>query len=101
MELNEEPEEDVPCRLKVVEPDRLWEGLLVIALSESEEDSDLGGDGSLFRLETRSYGLRVRRIGLLGASNFDFRVSSPFSVFGGKVSAQFSHGIARFLSFSS
>jgi hypothetical protein len=72
--------------------------LIVTAVSESEEAADLGGDGSSMGAITLSYGLRVRRIGPLQS----IRLDGPSSfVFFGKVRAQFSHGIARFLSFSS
>lgn len=73
--------------------------MLEIAISESEEveeleESVLGGEGALIR----SYGLRVRRIGPLLSILF---VAGLSFVCFGRVSAQFSHGIALFLSFSS
>lgn len=45
----------MPCRLSDLEPVLRWEevgGLVVTALSESEEDADLGGEGSLCGFET-------------------------------------------------
>jgi hypothetical protein len=93
--LKEELLEDVVARIKGCERD-----LEVIAVSESEEEAeDLGGDNSSIATETRSYGFRVRRIGpLLSILPFDCASSL---VFLGSVRAQFSHGIALFLSFSS
>jgi hypothetical protein len=87
-------------------------GLVAMASPESsdseelEESEDLGGDSSSVGIwrATRSYGLRVRRIGPLlsiwplAACPF---ISSPSFVFFGRVRAQFSHGIALSLSFSS
>ena len=75
------------------------------AVSESPESevSDFGGDGSSGGDTIRSYGFRVRRTGLFVFSGLPCTpgvVGSSF-VFLGSVKAQFSHGIARFLSFSS
>lgn len=68
--------------------------------SEAEEQSDLGGDSwsCSIGIDILSYGFLVRRIGPL----FSTVVGDPPSfVFLGRVSAQFSHGDALFLSFSS
>jgi hypothetical protein len=76
--------------------------LLEIAFSESEdevelsEEADFGGDG--FCTEILLYGLRVLRIGPLLSNLSKF---APSFVFRGSVKAQFSHGMALFLSFSS
>ena len=104
VELKEEMLEEVPALAKLREFERRW-ALVVIAVSESEGldelEADFGGDGSssgsMVR-ETRSYGLRVRRMGPLLSILF---VENPSFVFFGRVRAQFSHGIALFLSFSS
>jgi hypothetical protein len=98
--LKEELLEEVVARIKGGE---CLCDLEELAVSESEEDAeDLRGDGSSREAEadTRSYGLFVRRI--IGAllSIFPFAAESSF-VFLGSVRAQFSHGIALFLSFSS
>lgn len=75
---------------------RVWEGLLVIALSDSElEESNFGGE-----FEIRSYTFRDRRIGPLAPLCGEGEFGSVL-VLGGKVRAQFSQGIALFLSFSS
>jgi hypothetical protein len=73
----------------------------------SESDGVDFGDISSKQFEIRSYAFRVRRIGP-PLSNFPLAVGLPdvplvFSsiVFLGSVRAQFSHGIALFLSFSS
>jgi hypothetical protein len=76
-----------------------------MAFSESDEDveedafeeADFGGEGFSERMDILLNGLRVRRTGpllstLLGGTSL---------VFFGSVKAQFSHGIALFLSFSS
>jgi len=97
--LNEELLEEVVARIKGRE---CLCDFKEVAVSESEEDAeDLGGEGSSREVEadTLSYGFRVRRIGAL-LSIFPFAGDSSF-VFLGSVSAQFSHGIALFLSFSS
>jgi hypothetical protein len=93
--LKEELLEDVVARIKGRDRD-----LEVIAASESEEEAeDLGGDNSSIGQETLSYGFRVRKIGpLLSILPLDCASSL---VFLGSVSAQFSHGMALFLSFSS
>jgi hypothetical protein len=89
VDLKEELLEDVPSR------GIFWEGA-----SESDELVDFGGDSSSRGADTRSYGLRVRRIGPPFA--FGPREVAVFStLFFGNVSAQFSHGMALFLSFSS
>lgn len=73
------------------------------AFSESEDDvdasdeADLGGDGFSTNLDILLNGLRVRRVGLSLSTLLD---GTSF-VFFGSVNAQFSHGIALFLSFSS
>jgi hypothetical protein len=56
VELKEELLEDVPARISVRERVRRCVGLVVIALSESEEleESDLGGDGCSAGTEIRS-----------------------------------------------
>lgn len=99
MEVKEEPLEDVAARARFLEGVRLCE-CLSGRVSESDEDADLGGDGSIrgsVALDTLSNGLRVRNIGPF-VSNLLCMLSF---VFFGSVSAQFSHGIALFLSFSS
>lgn len=98
--MNEELLEDVPARIRVRERVRRCVGRDVMAFSESEEweDSDLGGEGCSAETDIRSYTFLVRRIGpllsiLLGID--------PSFVCLGRVSAQFSQGMALFLSFSS
>ena len=80
----------------------VWRGREATAVSESpdsEEVHDFGGEGSC-AFVTRSYGFRVRRIGPL-LSTFPLPPGLSSFVFFGSVRAQFSHGMARFLSFSS
>lgn len=100
--MNEQLLEDVPTRIKVRDRVRLWVGLLVTALSDSEEleHSDLGGEGCSVVTEMRSYILRVLKIGPL-ASWCVGDESSFVPFFGGSVSAQLSQGMALFWSFSS
>ena len=95
-------EEEVPTRIRVRERVRLCVDLLETAFSDSEEleHSDFGGEGCSTETETRSYILRVRRIGPL-ISLYVGDESSFVLFLGGSVSAQLSHGIALFLSFSS
>lgn len=108
VEVKEELLEDVPTRV------RFWErrrGFDVTAASESPESEELeelvdfGGESSSVGTgtATRSYGLRVRRTGpLLSILLLDpCEFVEPSSLFFGNVRAQFSHGIALFLSFSS
>ena len=75
--------------------------LIAASESEEEDEEDLGGHGSSRGAEedTLSYGNVVRRTGPL-ISTCPFVDGSSF-VFLGSVSAQFSHGMALFLSFSS
>lgn len=100
--MKEQLEEDVPTLIKVRERVRLWAGSLETALSDSEEEehSDFGGEGCSEMTDTRSYILRVRRIGPL-MSLCAAAESSFVEFLGGRVRAQFSQGIALFLSFSS
>lgn len=86
-------------RTKVLDRVRRWSDLLLeIAFSESEElAEDFGGEGCS-ETEMRSYAFLVRRIGPLFSKRLR---TEPSFVFLGRVRAQFSHGIARFLSFSS
>ena len=100
VELKDELLEDVPTRTRVRERLRRWVDLAVTAFSESEEleESDLGGEGCSAGTEIRSKTFRVRRIGPLLSI---LLVADPSLVFLGRVSAQFSQGIALFLSFSS
>jgi hypothetical protein len=91
--VNEDVLEEVPARDWV----RGLEAIAVSESPESEEVHDLGGEGSSVGIVTRSKGFRVRRMGLLGSI---LPLVSSF-VFLGSVSAQFSQGMARFLSFSS
>ena len=100
MELNEELLEEEPRRTRFRERVRLSEGLLDTAFSESEEleDSDLGGEGCSRGFKIRSYGNLVRNGGTLVSA---LLVGESSLVFFGMVSAQFSQGIALFLSFSS
>jgi hypothetical protein len=110
VELKDELLEDVPPRVRLRECLReCRSGLEEMACSESpdsEEFEDLGGDASE-GMATRSYGLRVRRIGpLLSILPLDPVLpfvfdGEPSFVFFGSVRAQFSQGMALFLSFSS
>lgn len=92
--------EDVPARIKVRERVLRCVGLDTMAFSESEElqESDLGGEGCSAGTEIRSQTFLVRRIGPLLSI---LLVDDPSFVFLGRVSAQFSQGMALFLSFSS
>ena len=100
VELKDELLEDVPARIRVRERVRRCVGLDVIGFSESEEfeEVDLGGDGCSAGTEIRSYTFLVLRIGPLLSI---LLVADPSFVFLGKVRAQFSQGMALFLSFSS
>ena len=107
VEVKEELLDDVPTRAI------FWErlrGFEVTAVSESpesdesEEFVDFGGESCSdgMGIATRSKGLRVRRIGpLLSILPCDPCELAVSSLFLGNVRAQFSHGIALFLSFSS
>lgn len=108
VEVKEELLEDVPTRVMFWECRRDFDVTAVSESPESEELEELvdfGGESSSVGTgtATRSYGLRVRRIGpLLSILLFDpceFVESS--SLFFGNVRAQFSHGMALFLSLSS
>ena len=110
MELKDELLEDVPTRVKFRECLReCRSGFEDTAFSESpdsEEFEDLGGEASA-GMATRSYGLRVRRTGPLVSSLPLSPVfplvfeGGPSFVFFGRVRAQFSQGMALFLSLSS
>ena len=108
VEVKEELLDDVPTRVIFWERLRGFEATAVSESPESDESEefvDFGGESCSVGIgvATRSKGLRVRRIGpLLSILPYDpceFAVSS--SLFLGNVRAQFSHGIALFLSFSS
>jgi hypothetical protein len=76
--------------------------ITAVSGSSDSEKSDLGGEGpaSGSGTATLSKGLRVRRIGPL-LWNVPPVVSEPSFVFFGSERAQFSQGMALFLSFSS
>lgn len=92
----------MPTRIKVRDRVRLCVGLLETALSDSEEleHSDFGGEGCSTVTEMRSYILRVLRIGPFISLCVGDK-SSFVPVFGGRVSAQLSQGMALFWTFSS
>lgn len=98
--------EEVPLRFSSVEGRLGLESMFLSDSPESEESSacDFGGDGASPAKLTRSYALRVRRTGPPLSAFLDCPVGVVGScsfVFLGRVRAQFSHGMARFRSFSS
>ena len=106
--MKEELLEDVPTRVMFGERLRGFEATAVSESPESDESEELvdfGGENSsvFMGIATRSKGFRVRRIGpplsILLFDPCELLISS--SLFLGSVRAQFSHGIALFLSFSS
>lgn len=102
--MKEELLEEVSAREMLVSR-RGWEATAVSASKSSDsEKSDLGGEGPAIGTGTGTFtlskALRVRRIGPL-LWNAAAVASESSLVLLGSVSAQFSHGMALFLSFSS